>query len=108
MLLLSLVKEERCSEGEISVGSVQVAFSLLSALVSSSNSFDELRSTYCCRIEASQANKLGYQSVVVGCSFRHYKLMVLQLKMSVLLGLCSLDALTGRGGVHVNCQGGEL
>jgi hypothetical protein len=67
-LLLSLVKEERCSEGEISVGSVQVAFS-------------------CCRIEASKASKLGDQSVVVGCSFRHYRWMTLQLKMRVLLGL---------------------
>jgi hypothetical protein len=87
LLLLSLVKEERCSEGEISVGSVQVAFSLLSVLVSRSNSFDDLLSTYCCRIEASKASKLGDQSVVVGCSFRHYRWMTLQLKMRVLLGL---------------------
>jgi hypothetical protein len=76
-LLGGLVEEEGCSESEISVGSVQVAFCLLFVLVSSSNSFDELLSTHCCRIKASQASKLGDQSVVVGYSFRHYSLVVM-------------------------------
>jgi hypothetical protein len=44
--------------------------------VKRSNSFDELPSTYCCGIEASQASKLGDESVLVGGSFRHYKVTV--------------------------------
>jgi hypothetical protein len=88
-LLGGLVEEERCSEGEISVGSVQVAFCLLLVLVRSSNGFDDLPSTYRCRIEASQASKLGDLSVLVGCSFRHYTVIVLQLKIRVVLWVVS-------------------
>jgi hypothetical protein len=86
-LLGGLVEEERCSKREISVGRVQVAFSLWGVLVSSSNSFDGLLSAYGCSIKARQASKLGNQGVVVGCRFRHYRRMVLQLKARLLLGL---------------------
>lgn len=42
MLVGRLVKEERCSQCNVSVGGVQVAFGLLTMLVRRSSSFDEL------------------------------------------------------------------
>lgn len=72
VLVGGLVEEERCCEGEVSVGGVEIAFGLLCVLVSRSNSFDELP-PYRCSVKTGQASELRDLGVLVGSSFRHYR-----------------------------------